>query len=87
MSAPEQSPTVVEVLRFEELPLGSRGSRRAIVRWSDSTEGEALSWFADEILVCEGDHANSWLMFSCGERGSGAGWIGAWRDPILHSQC
>jgi len=47
MSASEYSPTVVEVLRFEELPLGSRGSRRAVVRWSDGTEGEALSWFAD----------------------------------------
>ena len=47
MSAPEYHPTVVEVLRFEELPLGSRGSRRAVVRWSDGTEGEALSWFAD----------------------------------------
>ena len=55
MSAPAHSPSVVEVLRFEELPLGSRGSRRAVVRWSDGTEGEALSWFADEILVCEGD--------------------------------
>ena len=49
MSAPEHSPTVVEVLRFEDLPLGSRGSRRAVVRWSDGTESEALSWFADEI--------------------------------------
>ena len=55
MSAPEYSPTVVEVLRFEELPLGSRGSRRAVVRWSDGPETEALSWFADEIPVCEGD--------------------------------
>ena len=55
MSAPEHSPAVVEVLRFEDLPLGSRGSRRAVVRWSDGTEGEALSWFADEVLVCEGD--------------------------------
>jgi hypothetical protein len=55
MSAPEHSPAVVKVLRFEELPLGSRGSRRAVVRWSDGSEGEALSWFADEILVCEGD--------------------------------
>ena len=51
----ESSPTVVEVLRFEDLPLGSRGSRRAIVRWSDGTEGEALTWYADEVLVCEGD--------------------------------
>jgi hypothetical protein len=55
MSAPQESPSVVEVLRFEDLPLGSRGSRRAVVRWSDGTESEALSWFADEILVCEGD--------------------------------
>lgn len=49
------SPTVIEVLRFEDLPLGSRGSRRAVVRWSDGSEGEALTWYADEILVCEGD--------------------------------
>jgi hypothetical protein len=46
-------------MRFEDLP---RGSRRAIVRWSDGSEGEALSWYADEILVCEGDHGNSRLM-------------------------
>jgi hypothetical protein len=51
----EPSPTVTEVVRFEDLPLGSRGSRRAVVRWSDGSEGEALSWYADEILVCEGD--------------------------------
>ena len=53
MSAPKYSPTVVEVLRFEDLPPGSPGSRRAVVRWSDGSEGEALSWFADEILACE----------------------------------
>jgi hypothetical protein len=55
MSASDTSPTVAEVMRFEDLPLGSRGSRRAIVRWSDGSEGEALSWYADEILICEGD--------------------------------
>jgi hypothetical protein len=55
MSASETSPTVVEVLGFEDLPPGSRGSRRAVVRWSDGAEGEALTWYADEILVCEGD--------------------------------
>lgn len=55
VSPGEVSPTVVEVLRFENLPLGSRGSRRAVVRWSDGSEGEALSWYADEVLVCEGD--------------------------------
>ena len=51
----ETSPTVAEVLGFEELPLGSRGTRRAIARWSDGSESEALTWYADEILICEGD--------------------------------
>jgi hypothetical protein len=55
VSRGQMSPTVVEVLRFEDLPLGSRASRRAVVRWSDGSEGEALSWYADEILVSEGD--------------------------------
>ena len=55
MTASESSPNVVEVLRFEDLPLGSSGSRRAVVRWSDGSEGEALTWYADEVLVCEGD--------------------------------
>ena len=36
-------------------PLGSAGSRRAIVRWSDGSESEALTFYADEILFCEGD--------------------------------
>jgi hypothetical protein len=49
MSAAEPSPVVKEVLRFEDLPLGSRGTRRALVRWSDGSEGEALTWYADEI--------------------------------------
>jgi hypothetical protein len=51
----EREPTVTQVLRFEDLPLGSRGSRRAVVCWNDGSEGEALTWYADEILVCEGD--------------------------------
>jgi hypothetical protein len=55
MSAGEQRPTVVEVLRFEDLPLGSGASRRAVVRWSDGTEGEAVRFYSDEVLVCEGD--------------------------------
>jgi hypothetical protein len=55
VSARDADPTVTEVVRFEDLPLGSRGSRRAVVRWSDGSEGEALSWYADEILICEGD--------------------------------
>ena len=55
VSARDANPTVTEVVRFEDLPLGSRGSRRAVVRWSDGSEGEALSLYADEILICEGD--------------------------------
>ena len=43
-------PVVEEVLRFEDLPVGSLGTRRAVVRWSDGTEGEGLKWYADEVL-------------------------------------
>jgi hypothetical protein len=55
MSGINPSPIVTEVVRFEDLPPGSRGTRRAIARWSDGTESEALTWYADEILICEGD--------------------------------
>jgi hypothetical protein len=48
-------PIVEQGLRFEDLPIGPSGSRRAIVRWSDGSEDEALRWYADEILVCEDD--------------------------------
>jgi hypothetical protein len=51
----ETSPVVQEVLRFEELPLGSLGTRRAVVRWRDGSEGEAIRLYSDELLVCEGD--------------------------------
>jgi hypothetical protein len=44
------TPVVEEVLRFEDLPLGSSGSRRAVVRRTDGSEDEGLRWFADEIL-------------------------------------
>ncbi len=40
---------------FEALPRGERGSRRALVRWSDGSTGEALRFYDDEILFCEGD--------------------------------
>ena len=46
---------VAEVLRFEDLPVGSMASRRAVVRWSDGSESEALRWFDEEVLVSEGD--------------------------------
>jgi len=45
---PAMAPTVIEVLRFESLPVDERGSRRAVVRWSDGSTGEALRWYQDE---------------------------------------
>ncbi len=62
MSTSEPNPTVVEVLRFEDLPPGELASRRAVVRWSDGTVGEGFRWYSDEVIVCEGDHGNSRLM-------------------------
>jgi hypothetical protein len=55
VSSPAPAPIVQEVLRFEDVPLGSLGTRRAVVRWSDGTESEAMTWYSDEIMVCEGD--------------------------------
>lgn len=45
-------PVVIELLAIETL---CDCSRRAIALWSDGTLGEALRWFEDEMLVCEGD--------------------------------
>jgi hypothetical protein len=70
-------PIVEEVLRFEDLPLGSAGTRRAVVRWSDGTEGAAMTWYSDEILVCEGDHGNSRLMSPPAEMHRAAGSVHA----------
>jgi len=47
--------TVLEVIAVEALPIGVSGSRRAIVRWSDGDVSEALRWWDDEVLFCEGD--------------------------------
>jgi hypothetical protein len=57
MSASNPSPIVTEVLRFEDLPPGSRGTRRAIARWSDGTESEALTWYAD---LCGRPHKSAY---------------------------
>lgn len=48
-------PVVEQVLRFENLPLGSAGSRRAFVRWSNGSQSVAVTFYADEILFSEGD--------------------------------
>lgn len=50
----DTSPNVQEVLRFETAPIGSLASRRAIVRWSDGTEGEALAWYDEEVKFTAG---------------------------------
>jgi hypothetical protein len=50
MSSNAENPIVEEVLRFEDLPPDSLASRRAIVRWSDGSEGEAIRFYSDEIL-------------------------------------
>ena len=46
---------VVEGTAFEALPQGDSCSRRALVRWSDGSTGEALRWEDDEVLFSEGD--------------------------------
>ena len=57
MSPTNPSPIVTEVVRFEDLPPGSRGTRRAIARWSDGTESEALTWYAD---LCGRPHKSAY---------------------------
>jgi hypothetical protein len=44
-----------EIIAFEALQQTAPGSRRAVVRWSDGAVGEALRWYDDEVLFCEGD--------------------------------
>ena len=51
----ESSPTVEEVVRFEGLPFGELGGRRAVARWSDGSVSEVIRWHSDRILFCEGD--------------------------------
>ena len=48
-------PVITRVLAVEELPPGSRATRRVIAEWSDGSRSEALAWFSDEWLVSEGD--------------------------------
>jgi hypothetical protein len=49
------APVVTEVVASEDLPVGSVASRRAVVRGSDGSIGEALRWYGDEVLFTEGD--------------------------------
>jgi hypothetical protein len=47
-------PVVAELLAVERLLPAERESRRALVRSSDGSRGEAVRWY-DEVLFCEGD--------------------------------
>jgi hypothetical protein len=67
MSPTSPSPIVTEVVRFEDLPPGSRGTRRAIARWSDGTESEALTWYAD---LCGYPHKSAYADSHVMPRGS-----------------
>jgi hypothetical protein len=49
------TPTVEEVLRFEDLPTGFVSGHRVVVRWSDGSEGELLRWYHDELVVSARD--------------------------------
>jgi hypothetical protein len=53
VTARPSDPVVREVLCFEQL--GPEGKRRALVRWSDGSNSEAMRWYGDEVLICEGD--------------------------------
>ena len=46
---------VEELVEVRELPVGARGSRSLIVRWSDGTVGEAATFYSDEWALTEGD--------------------------------
>lgn len=48
-------PVVTELVEIRRLALGEDGSRGVVVRWSDGNVSEALRFYADEILVSEGD--------------------------------
>jgi hypothetical protein len=68
VSASATSPIVTEVLHFEEeLPLGSRGSRRAMVPWSDGSQAQALRWYAD---LCGHPHTSAYADLRVMPRGS-----------------
>ena len=54
MRSASSEAVVMEVLRIETLPLGSAGSHRAIVRWSDGTESAAVTFYADEVSFRKG---------------------------------
>jgi hypothetical protein len=56
-----------ELIAVEALPPEVPGSRRAVVRWSDGTVGEALRWYAD---LCGCPHKSSYADFRVMPRGS-----------------
>lgn len=57
MSPSRSAPIVEEVLRFEDLPVGSSATRGAIVRCSDGTESRFLAWYGD---LCGHPHKSAY---------------------------
>ena len=78
---PASRPIVEEVVRFEDLPLGSLGTRRAVVRWSDGTESEAINWYADEFVRHEAPYDRAEMKGL--RRGPVAAGSGRWGQPDL----
>lgn len=52
-------------VRVESLPGGSDGRRRAVITWTDGSAGEALRWYGEETLVCEGDFLGTTASEHC----------------------
>jgi hypothetical protein len=70
------APVVAQVLAFGPLNSSPGAPRRAVVAWSDGSVGEALRWFTDELLFCEGDLIGKTAMDSA-----------RCSDPAIASTC
>jgi hypothetical protein len=50
-------PVITRIVAIEDLPPGSRATRRLIAEWSDGSQSEALAWFAD---LCGHPHKSAY---------------------------
>jgi hypothetical protein len=68
MSEAQPDPVVDDVVRFEDLPVGSSATRCVVVRWSDGTQGQALAWYDDEIPDLRRRSGNDQIMWPSSRR-------------------